>query len=63
LTDDEAISFVLYWACEPEMGADDDPFDLVLPEDVVDPRYVPVQQECREALRELVASWDPLFMP
>jgi hypothetical protein len=61
-SDDEAISFVLYWACEPEVGPAD-PFYLVSPEDEVDPRYGPVQQECREALRELVASWDPLFVP
>ncbi len=51
-TDDEAAGFVLDWACTPdEEDQDDDEKEKLA-------KYAPVRQECREALRELVASWD-----
>jgi hypothetical protein len=52
-TDDEAAAFVLYWACAPDH--EHERRELA--------KYAPARQECREALRELVAFWDSPFGP
>ncbi len=56
-TDDEAAGFVLYWACAPdEEDADEGEEEMLA-------KYAPARRECREALRELIASWDSPFGP
>jgi hypothetical protein len=60
-TDDEAAGFVLYWACTPDGEDIDEDVDEDEGEELA--KYAPVRQECREALRELIASWDAPFGP